>query len=181
MKRKIIFEMDIKEEWIKVKNYPAYKISNFGRVKRVEAGLGTYVGRILKLQVDTNGYLQIGLYKNKKAKRFYVHRLVAEAFIGPCPKGKEVNHIDGIKSNNEAWNLEYATRLENIKHAEKLGLRNIKGEKNPLNKLKKNDVKKIRRLYETGDYFQREIAKKFNVTIAAVSLVVNNKRWGHIN
>jgi hypothetical protein len=53
----------------------------------------------------------------------FVHRIVAAAFIGPCPDGLEINHKNGIKLDNRAENLEYTTRSANMKHAYDSGLR----------------------------------------------------------
>jgi hypothetical protein len=71
----------------------------------------------------TNQYLQAALSKGGTTWQPLVHRLVADAFI-PNPKGKQqVNHIDGDKTNNHAENLEWCTRLENVRHAiEVLGI-----------------------------------------------------------
>lgn len=66
------------------------------------------------------GYLYVDLYKNGKKKRFYVHRLVAEAFI-PNPFNKPyINHKDGNPKNNCANNLEWCTPQENVEHASKI-------------------------------------------------------------
>ncbi len=175
---KVVFEMDVKEEWKKIKGYP-YRISNFGRVKRIGEGCGAHVGKILKPGI-TRGYLRVGLCKNNKVKFFHVHKLVAETFIGSCPKGKEVNHKDGDKENPYINNLEYVTRSQNMKHAFKLGLQDIKGEKNSQSKLTKKDIKKIRALYKTGNYIQKEIAKIFKVSRENINLIVNNKIWSHV-
>lgn len=169
-----------KEIWKKIKKYP-YKVSNFGRIKRIKAASGTRIGKILKVRIDTRGYLYVNLYKNAKCKNFRVHKLVAEAFIGLCPKNKEINHIDGIKSNNNPNNLEYVTRSENNKHAFKLGLQSQKGEKNSYSKLKERDIKEIRKLYRTGNYFQKELAEKFNCSRINISKIVCGENWSHIN
>lgn len=76
-----------------------------------------------KLYISTTGYKFVTVFtKNKKTKSLFIHRIVAETFI-PNPKNKrEVNHINGIKTDNRVENLEWATRKENIKHAWETGL-----------------------------------------------------------
>lgn len=167
------------EIWRNVKNYP-YKVSNFGRIKRATPARGTRIDGKLKLNLNMYGYLQVNLYKTGKRKHFFVHRLVAEAFIGPCCNGYEVNHIDGDKTNNYVWNLEYVTRSENVKHSYKLGLQRQDGENNGNSKLKEEDVLKIRNLYKIKNYTQKEIAKKFKVNKATISRIIKRKIWSHI-
>jgi len=81
---KIIFEMDVKERWRKIKNYSAYKVSNFGKIKRVEDSRTSKSGKILKSIFGADGYLNVGLYKDGKEKKFLIHCLVAGAFLGKC-------------------------------------------------------------------------------------------------
>lgn len=172
--------MDTKEKWKKTRNYPNYAVSNLGRVRRNKPGINTHVGKILKPYLTIHGYLCVMLYINKKRKVVTVHKLVTEAFIGPRPKNREVNHKDGIKTNNCWLNLEYTTKSENMKHAYKLGLMNRKGENHGRAKLKEKDVLKIRRLYKTGKYVQRELAEMFNIGIKSISDITLYKGWRHI-
>lgn len=85
-------------------------------------------GRYLKGQVNyRNGYLSYNLkMPNGAQKRFYAHRLVANAFIGNPENKEEVNHLDGNKLNNSKDNLEWATSSENKQHALDLELRKTK-------------------------------------------------------
>lgn len=76
------------------------------------------------------GYLKIKLLKKGEAKSFFIHRIIAVAFI-PNPENKpQVNHINGIKADNRIENLEWCTASDNLKHAYNTGLqpkdRNIK-------------------------------------------------------
>lgn len=68
-----------------------------------------------------NGYLAINLYKDRKCKHFYIHRLVAEAFIENPLNKPFINHLDCNKQNNQVENLEWCTQSENILYASKLG------------------------------------------------------------
>mgnify|MGYP002771064338 CR=1 FL=1 len=78
-----------------------------------------------------NGYYGYSYRGKNKSKKNYVHRLVAMHFVeNPKPdKYKEVNHIDGDKSNNNADNLEWCNRKKNMEHASKNGLLNTESEK----------------------------------------------------
>ncbi len=68
------------------------------------------------------GYLQVNLYRAGRPVHFYVHRLVADAFLGPIKPGLVVNHKNGIKTDNRASNLEITTVEENLRHAHRTGL-----------------------------------------------------------
>lgn len=101
------------EEWRVVPSIPAYEASDQGRVRRLTPAIGTKVGLILKGFVTKNGYKKISLAVDKKRYQRFVHRLVAEAFLGPIPDGHTVHHHDHDKQNNRATNLEYLPRLQN--------------------------------------------------------------------
>jgi len=110
-----------KEIWKDIKGYEGlYQVSNYGRVRGLITSQGRRKG-ILK-PYDHDGYKRINLYKNKKVKKYYVHRLVAQAFISNPNKYPEVNHKDGDKSNNHISNLEWCTSSQNQIHAYKIGL-----------------------------------------------------------
>jgi hypothetical protein len=61
----------------------------------------------MKPWVRPDGYLSVGLSRNSKQRAFYVHRLVAEAFLGPRPAGKETMHLNGDRTDNRVANLAY--------------------------------------------------------------------------
>ena len=98
-----------------------YKISNQGRVKSLTririAGRGgaQRLPEIIRVQntLPLGGYKFLALHDGKRSKSHRVHRLVLEAFIGPCPKGMECRHLDGNGSNNRLENLKWGTIEEN--------------------------------------------------------------------
>ena len=103
-----------------------YEASNHGRVRRRTPGKKTWAGRMLKLNIGGMGYHRVGPSIDGKNVLMYVHHIVAQLFIGPCPVGKEINHIDGNKLNNRVDNLEYVTHKENMRHARDMGLINYR-------------------------------------------------------
>ena len=102
------------EIWRPVKGYEGfYDVSNFGRVRALRAYNGLVPGRIKTARKHTEGYLTVGLWCNNVEQSCYVHILVAEAFIGECPVGCEVDHWDRNKRNNHDSNLRYLPSLVN--------------------------------------------------------------------
>jgi hypothetical protein len=168
------------EEWRPVPSYEGwYSISNLGRVRRERKDSNTWSGRILKPQPNGRpGYLQVILSRQAQKHVYRVHRLVAFAFLGPCPEGYEVNHKDGVKANNSASNLEYETPRGNIKHSFRLGLQpSQQGSRNPHARLTEDAVRKIRAAIGTHE----EIAQRFAASRSAVSLIKERKRWKHVS
>ena len=97
-------------EWRKVEGWSKYSVSSNGDIRRDETN------RILAGGHDLDGYRQITLCQDGKRKMFKLHRLIALAFV-PNPDHKPmVNHIDGVKTNNQVSNLEWVTNQENQDH-----------------------------------------------------------------
>lgn len=118
------------EAWRPVVAYEGlYEVSDHGRVRRVAPASGTQAGRVLRHWPDRRGYRRVGLNRADQRSVSSVHRLVAAAFLGPCPPGLQVNHKDGKKANNRPSNLEYVTSAENNQHAIRTGLRSSKRER----------------------------------------------------
>ena len=170
------------EEWKPITNYEEhYSVSSLGNVPREKGGIGLCTaGRILKPKKIGNGYLGVNLCKNGSEKCFRIHRLVAREFLGECPPGKEVNHIQGDKHNNRLSNLEYLTKSENVRHSYKLGKRKIPcGVSHGMSKINEKDVVLIRERYRNGETL-KNIAKDFCISFHAVSRIKNYKTWKHV-
>lgn len=161
------------EIWKPVPAWAEYEASDQGRIRRVASASGTRAGRVLK-PVDTGrGYRIVSLWRRNKRTNAYVHRLVAAAFLGDGG-GLEVNHKDGVKSNNAAENLEYATRQENEQHAARLGLI-PRGEARRESKLTAEQVIAIRNAPRSMS--QREIAAAYGIAQTTVSKIQRGVQW----
>ena len=113
------------EVWRDIEGYEGlYQVSSEGRIKSLKRTIikkdgrkQTVKERILKGTPDKDGYLKIGLYCGTvKQKWFQVHRLVGEAFIQNPDEKPQINHINEIKTDNRACNLEWCTMRENVNH-----------------------------------------------------------------
>ena len=149
-----------------------YQVSNLGNVKSLRNN------KILKSRKNRYGYLYVVFSVNMARKTFSVHGLVAKVFIENKENKLEVNHKNGIKTDNRVENLEWCTLQENHRHARDNGL-TIAGEKNGSSKLKWEEVEQIRREYikgsaVTGTY---GLAKKYNVSQYCIYRIVIGKNW----
>ena len=154
---------DRDEIWIPIRNFPIYDCSNFGRIRNSKTG------RIMRQSINTRGYLQVTLRRNNRYYTLRVHRLVASAFHPTSNMDElDVNHIDGNKLNNDADNLEWCTRSENIRHGIRIGLihtNNYGRKRRPV------------RVVETGEEFEsiRECSKTINADPSEISQYLNGK------
>jgi len=119
--------IDADERWLDVVDYEGlYQVSDLGRVRSLErqvfcnnprtgGHIVNYPTKVLKPNLNFQGYCRVNLFKNKCCKMHLIHRLVAKAFL---PEEKEeVNHKDGDKANNLLLNLEWTTPKENSTHS----------------------------------------------------------------
>jgi len=173
------------EIWKDIEGYKGlYQISNLGRVKSLKRkeifGKKTRIRneKYLNQAIHKSGYLFVSLSKNNFTKNFMVHRLVILSFIKNTQNKPQVNHKNGIKTDNILENLEWVTASENRIHAYKIGLCKPNGENHHLAKLTENQVRKIR--YEHKNLTQKEIAKIYNIKQVTVSDIRRNKNWKHI-
>lgn len=168
-------------EWRPVVRYEGrYEVSSCGDIRSVMRGRGAVFGRIRKLSDHAMGYKSVSLWKAGKGRTHLVHRLVAEAFLGPVPKYCEVNHKNGDKTDNRVENLEYVTRPHNIQHAMATGLMNIVGTDNPSAKLTENQVRQIKERHMPGKYGYKRLAAEFGVTWEAIRNIIKGRAWDYV-
>ena len=172
----------ITETWKPVVGFEGlYEISDFGRIKSLDRMIQRrghtklLRGRLLTSSVNGAGHLQINL-SNENKKSFKVHRLVLEAFTGPCPQGLECCHNDGNHVNNHIENLRWDTRSSNIMDRVDHGVSN-RGERQGSSKLTEDQVHQIRTLCKHSDIPQREIGGMYGVNQQTVSKIHTRIRW----
>jgi len=156
------------EQWLPVVGYEGrYEVSDLGRVRSMPKCNRPSV-KIMTCVRHHSGYLIVSMRKVDGGRCIseLVHCLVCEAFHGARPDGMEVRHLDGDKSNNQAVNLMWGTRVENYHDDVERGTRRLK--------LDDNDVKMIRALQ--GSVSSGVIARKFGVSPSMVLQIWSGHR-----
>lgn len=173
--------VDFAEDWLPIPEYEGwYEASDTGKIRRVAGGKGAHPGEERALSVRDDGYVNVCISRgsNADAKVWMVHRLIARTWLGPCPDGFEVNHKDGDKTNNAAWNLEYVTPADNQLHALTIGLRKAPtGEGHHQSKLTEEKVARIRAMYATGEHSYNSLAREFDVSKKTILLIIQGRIW----
>lgn len=177
----------MKEKWKIIEEFLKYLIRNKGRIKI----LSTLEDK--KVFVKDDGYIATTLGNGKQNYK-YVHRLVADAFVNSKHEKPQVNHINGIKGDNRAENLEWVIPAENIRHAIDTGLlkykkkgkeiknsKHLKGEKVSSSKLSPEEVIEIRVLWDFKEYKKVELAEIYGVNESTIRDVITRRQWKHID
>jgi len=175
-----------KEIWKDVPSYEGiYQVSNLGRIKslnrKVWNGRVYYNSgnKILVLCNDKDGYKGVTFCVNKVRKKIKVHRLVMAVFVGESDL--EVNHKNGIKSDNRLSNLEYCSRTENQFHACSTGLSKVgwtSRESHPNCKYSKEIILNIVEMRKTMT--PMEISNRTGISSKYISSICTGRKWSSI-
>lgn len=158
-------------------------VSNLGNVKKIaheriyeQGGIRRYEEKPYNFYFK-RGYARVGIFMPSLGitKILFVHRLVAECFIPNPDKKETVNHINGIKSDNRAENLEWATIQENLSHSHLVLGSNV-GLKNGRAKLTEQQVLEIYKSNLTST----QLSKIYGVSDAAICKIKNGENWKSI-
>ncbi len=162
------------EEFRQIEN-TYYYISNYGRI------FSNYNGRFRQLQpYKLHNYLAVSLKLGDKIVKRKIHRLVLEAFIGPCPVNYEGCHNDGNSLNNKLENLRWGTRESNFEDQKIHGsLIAVRGSDHGQAKLTEEKVKELKCKYLLG-MKQVELAEYYGVSDATVSDILSRRIWKHV-
>lgn len=153
-----------------IPQFPGYRVGTDGSVwsRRLQ----------LKPSKARNGYLTVSLYcgaKNTRETR-YVHRLVLEAFVGPCPDGMECRHLNDVRTDNRAENLRWGTRAENVNDWAVIHNKSPQGERNYFAKLTRDDVAEIRNRLAIG-VKRSLLAREFGVGVGTIGYIARGDTW----
>lgn len=175
-------EKTTKEKWLPVSGFPElYQVSNLGGVRSIDRIVAHRNGKLFlkkgktrATSVSPNGYSTVSLGNGKSKTTRYVHRMVAEAFIGP-PTGSrlQVNHINGVRNDNRAENLEWCTPKENMIHSSLVLGTNRKGRPRRLSEEKIDAVWHARTVL---GYTIRQAAEMLGVSVSSVNVATRKKK-----
>ena len=172
------------EIWKDVEGYKGlYQVSDQGRVKSLARIVPMSDGRkyrvsekILNPAWDGH-YFHVILSASRAEKTHLVHRLMLEAFVGPCPEGMESRHLDGNAENNRLDNLCWDTHDENMKDKIRHGTSTPRIPRGPGHAYKmKGRVGELLALWDSGKLTISEIARKFEVSFASAQYHIKKHR-----
>jgi hypothetical protein len=173
------------EIWKDIKGYEGkYQVSSIGRVKSLQRISTFNNSKGLKKEIiiktwNDEGYIRVKLSNNSVEKTYRVHRLVANEFLENPFNKSQVNHKNGIKTDNSVENLEWVTNSENSIHAFENNLRKSPlGSNHGNSKLNEQKVLEIRKIGRSKSL--KEIADIYCVDKSLISLILRNKAWKHV-
>lgn len=170
------------EVWKDVERYEGlYQISNYGKVKSFKHRVHGENGVILKPH-EYDAYSQYKLSdSNNKEERIPAHRLVATAFIPNPNNYPEVNHKNGVKTDNRVQNLEWCTRQQNIIHMHKvLYPHMMRGRRNPRTGITEEDALRIYELAIKEERTLEDIGEEYGISACAVVDIKVGRTWNYV-
>lgn len=170
------------EHWKPIPGFErVYEASSFGRIRIVVKRHNIRAGTVLAQCPDKNGYLLVRLSLDGSQAAGHmrrVSRVIAETFIGPIGDDLQVNHLDGVRTDNRPENLEICTARENVRHSiDVLGSRI--GEKNHASKLTEVDVLALRLRAAEGHTFAA-LGRVFRISAVAAGNIAKGRTWKHV-
>lgn len=168
-----------------IPGFPNYAVSKCGHVyskprrDKMNHKLGGW-----RLPHLSHGYLRLKLCSNGNNKLLFIHVLVLETYVGPCPDGMEACHRNGIRTDNKLDNLRWDTRSNNHQDALRHGTHQSlhqNGELNPVSKLRKESIRVIFNAYHDGAYTQQELSNQFGVARTTIQSIVERRSWKHVS
>lgn len=160
-----------------IQGFPGYRIGNDGSLwTRKFYGFW----RKMKTRKHKQGYHEARLSRDGRCHIIRVHKLVLEAFVGPCPKGLEACHKDDNKDDNSLQNLRWGTRESNIEDAKANG-RILIGTNHRMVKLNERQIHRIRRNPKLHRYgWAPKMGRKYGVSASLIRQIVNRQIWRHV-
>jgi hypothetical protein len=155
---------------------PGYCVGDDGSVwSQKTFGSSNLTDRWSQLQSEVlrNGYRRVTFSYTGRTRRFLVHSLILEVFVGPRPPGMEVRHLDGNRANNHLGNLVWGTHQQNCDDQYVHGTK-LQGDAHGQVKLPDEGVREILRLLKAG-VKQHKIAVQFGVSDTLIRLIGQNK------
>lgn len=135
--------------------------------------------RLLTPSPMRGGHLKKSLTDDSGIRRhLYIHRLVLEAFVGPCPTGKECRHLDGNPANNDVRNLAWGTKAENINDRDIVHRTTARGERCHGTHLGTKDIEDIYNRCESGEYV-KDIAASYGIDPSSCAKILKGVYWSH--
>jgi hypothetical protein len=170
------------DQFLPIEGYPGYRVSKAGEVQSCwtryrRPAIMTDTWLSLKPVRRRYGHLTVNLSRAGKKLSRPIHRLVLEAWVGPCPPGLICCHNNGLPWDNRVENLRWGSYKSNSEDTLLHGRRS-RGE-NSNSKLKEAEVVQIRRLKAEG-VPSRELASRFGVCPGHIESVVNRRCWRHL-
>lgn len=159
----------LNEQWKPVRGFEHYSVSDAGRIRNDRTQ------HLIKPR-ESRGYLRVNLSDVGRHETRQVHRVVAEAFLGPISAGLHTCHLDGDSHNNVASNLKYATIRENVVADRRRHGTMPLGSRNGRAKLSEEQVKMVRAAALTN----AALAKTLGVSPQLISQIKAGRIWTHV-